>query len=174
MLVLIWPLSSNSRYKSKTGYWTRAIKKFALFDFLKKLYSDTKILSKYIPSLQKRLQTMDFHSESIVRCNTICRRNWYIAAHIWKIYDLKIEVVPFIIYVSTDLTKCIKISGQKQKCQKIFFFINVWRKNVLTFTSLSLVLLWQLFYLFCYKILVSEYKLFKKSNKANFFIALVQ
>jgi hypothetical protein len=35
--------------------WTRAIKRFALFDLLKSLYSDTKILSKYIPSLQKRL-----------------------------------------------------------------------------------------------------------------------
>jgi hypothetical protein len=31
------------------------IKRFALFDLLKSLYSDTKILSKYIPSLQKRL-----------------------------------------------------------------------------------------------------------------------
>ena len=30
--------------------------------------------------------------------NTICRRSWYIAAHIWKIYDFKIEVVPFIIH----------------------------------------------------------------------------
>ena len=39
----------------ETGYWTRAIKRFALFDLLKSLYSDTKILSKYIPSLQKRL-----------------------------------------------------------------------------------------------------------------------
>ena len=29
--------------------------------------------------------------------NTICRRSWYIAAHVWKIYDYKIEVVPFII-----------------------------------------------------------------------------
>jgi hypothetical protein len=28
--------------------------------------------------------------------NTICRGSWYIAAHIWKIYDFKIEV-PFII-----------------------------------------------------------------------------
>jgi hypothetical protein len=27
--------------------------------------------------------------------NTICRRSWYIAAHVWKIYDFKIEVVPF-------------------------------------------------------------------------------
>jgi hypothetical protein len=35
--------------------WTRAIQRFALFDLLKSLYSDTKILSKYIPSLQKRL-----------------------------------------------------------------------------------------------------------------------
>jgi hypothetical protein len=25
--------------------------------------------------------------------NTICRRSWYIAAHIWKIYDLKIEYI---------------------------------------------------------------------------------
>ena len=24
--------------------------------------------------------------------NTICKRGWYIAAHIWKIYDFKIEV----------------------------------------------------------------------------------
>ena len=38
----------------ETGYWTRAIKRFALFDLLKSLYSDTKILSKYIPSLQRR------------------------------------------------------------------------------------------------------------------------
>jgi hypothetical protein len=29
--------------------------------------------------------------------NIICRRSWYIAAHIWKIYDFKIEVIPFII-----------------------------------------------------------------------------
>jgi hypothetical protein len=28
--------------------------------------------------------------------NTTCRRSWYIAAHIWKIYDFKIEVVAFI------------------------------------------------------------------------------
>ena len=37
--------------KEKSGYWTRAIKRFALFDLLKSLYSDAKILSKYIPSL---------------------------------------------------------------------------------------------------------------------------
>jgi hypothetical protein len=29
--------------------------------------------------------------------STICRSSWYIAAHVWKIYDFKIEVVPFII-----------------------------------------------------------------------------
>ena len=34
--------------------------------------------------------------------NTICRRSWYIAAHVWKIYDFKIEVVPFIINFSTE------------------------------------------------------------------------
>jgi hypothetical protein len=36
--------------------------------------------------------------------NTICRRSWYIAAHVWKIYDFKIEVVPFIINFSTEKT----------------------------------------------------------------------
>jgi hypothetical protein len=40
--------------------------------------------------------------------NTICRRSWCIAAHIWKIYDFKIEVVPFIINVSTELTTVVK------------------------------------------------------------------
>ena len=35
--------------------------------------------------------------------NTICRRSWYIATHIWKFYDFKIEVVPFIINISTEL-----------------------------------------------------------------------
>jgi hypothetical protein len=38
--------------------------------------------------------------------NTICRRSWYIAVHIWKIYDFKIEVVPFIINFSTDCSNC--------------------------------------------------------------------
>ena len=40
--------------------------------------------------------------------NTICRRSWYIAAYIWKIYDFKIEVVPFIINFCTDLTTVVK------------------------------------------------------------------
>ena len=41
--------------------------------------------------------------------NTICRRCWYIAAHIWKIYDFKIEVVPFIITFGTELTTVDKL-----------------------------------------------------------------
>jgi hypothetical protein len=40
--------------------------------------------------------------------NTICRRSWYIAAHVWKIYDFKIEVVPLIINFSTELTTVVK------------------------------------------------------------------
>jgi hypothetical protein len=31
--------------------------------------------------------------------NTICRRSWYIVAHVWKIYDFKIEVLPLIINI---------------------------------------------------------------------------
>ena len=53
--VAIILISWNVIFIWETGYWTRAINRFALFDLLKSLYSDTKILSKYIPSLQKRL-----------------------------------------------------------------------------------------------------------------------
>jgi hypothetical protein len=40
--------------------------------------------------------------------NTICRRSWYIAAHIWKIYDYTIEVILFIINFTSSPT-CIDI-----------------------------------------------------------------
>jgi ABC-type proline/glycine betaine transport system permease subunit len=53
--VAIILISWNVIFIWETGYWTRAIKRFALFDLLKSLYSDTKIFSIYIPSLQKRL-----------------------------------------------------------------------------------------------------------------------
>jgi uncharacterized metal-binding protein len=35
-------------------------------------------------------------------------QSWYIAAHVWKIYDFKIEVVPLIINFSTELTTVVK------------------------------------------------------------------
>jgi hypothetical protein len=47
--VAIILISWNVIFIWETGYWTRVIKRFALFDLLKSLYSDTKILSKYIP-----------------------------------------------------------------------------------------------------------------------------
>ena len=53
--VAIILISWNVIFIWETGYFTRAMKRFALFHLLKSLYSDTKILSKYIPSLQKRL-----------------------------------------------------------------------------------------------------------------------
>ena len=40
--------------------------------------------------------------------STICRRSWYIAAHIRTIYDFKIEVIPFIINLSTELITVVK------------------------------------------------------------------
>jgi hypothetical protein len=44
--VAIILISWNVIFIWETGYWTRAIKRFALFDLLKSLYSDTKTLSK--------------------------------------------------------------------------------------------------------------------------------
>ena len=43
----------------------RAIKRFALFDLLKSLYSDINILSKYIPSVQKQLYDAFSYSENV-------------------------------------------------------------------------------------------------------------
>jgi hypothetical protein len=38
--------------------------------------------------------------------NTICRRSWYIAAHVWKIYDFKIERYQ-------DLVEIYSVSAEK-------------------------------------------------------------
>jgi hypothetical protein len=37
--------------------------------------------------------------------NTICRRSWYIAAHVWKIYDFKIEVVGHL-FQNVKISNC--------------------------------------------------------------------
>jgi hypothetical protein len=72
--------------------------------------------------------------------NTICRRSWYIAAHVWKIYDFKIEVVsrfaeflPLIyppeleVKETTDtassasfLDLCLEFDDSGQICTKIY------------------------------------------------------
>jgi hypothetical protein len=56
--------------------------------------------------------------------NTICRRSWYIAAHIWKIYDFKIEVVPFIINFSelTTVVKCYEKIRLIRSLKKFIFW----------------------------------------------------
>ena len=68
--------------------------------------------------------------------NTICRRSWYIAEHIWKIYDFKIEVVSFIINFSTKgqttiykdrVTWIPKITGDELRCS--------WRVSISCSTS---------------------------------------
>jgi ABC-type proline/glycine betaine transport system permease subunit len=41
--VAIILISWNVIFIWETGYWTRAIKRFALFDLLKSLYSDTRL-----------------------------------------------------------------------------------------------------------------------------------
>jgi hypothetical protein len=51
--------------------------------------------------------------------NTICRRSWYIAAHVWEIYDFKIEVVPLIINFSTELTTQFLYSYESEFLQKL-------------------------------------------------------
>ena len=111
-LVEIILISWNVIFIWETGYWTRVMKRFALFDLLKSIFFDTKILSKYILSLQIRLKATDFQ--------------------IGKRYKDK---------VSTKMSNiCLSMCDVKVS---------------LTFDSLSLVLLWQLFYLFCSSIVIN-------------------
>jgi hypothetical protein len=63
--VAIILISWNVIFIWETGYRTRAIKRFALFDLLKSLYSDTKILSKYILSLQTMVNDGFSYSENV-------------------------------------------------------------------------------------------------------------
>ena len=65
--VAIILISWNVIFIWETGYWTR----FALFDLFKSLYSDTKILSKYILSLQRQWWTMDFHQVKMYKDNEV-------------------------------------------------------------------------------------------------------
>jgi hypothetical protein len=80
----------------ETGYWTRAMKRFTLFDLFK----------KFIFRYQDPVEICSVSAETIINdafsyrnqlrdVNTIWRRSWYIAANVWKIYYFKIEVVPF-------------------------------------------------------------------------------
>ena len=53
-LVAIILISWNVTFIWETGYWTRAMKRFALIFILKRIYYDTKSVKKYIASLQRR------------------------------------------------------------------------------------------------------------------------
>jgi hypothetical protein len=80
-------------------------------EFLQNLVKDKKIHEvrafnftyRYIDDVIRIIATGPCIANQLWDVNTICRRSWYIAAHIWKIYDFKIEVIPFIINFSTNL-----------------------------------------------------------------------
>jgi hypothetical protein len=64
--------------------------------------------------------------------NIICRRNWYIAAHIWKIYIPRHCQNIFCLckdngerWISMKW-KCIKI--RRSTTMSKIFFVNVWHK----------------------------------------------
>jgi hypothetical protein len=73
-------------------------------EFLQQLVKDKKI---------HEARAFNFIANQLRDVNTICRRSWYIAAHIWKIYDFIIEVVPFIINFSTDFTTVVKFEEKQ-------------------------------------------------------------
>jgi hypothetical protein len=75
-------------------------------EFLQKLVKDKKIHETR--AFIRIIATGPCIANPLRDVNTICRRSWYIAAHIRKIYDFKIEVVPLIIDFSTELTTVVK------------------------------------------------------------------
>jgi hypothetical protein len=130
--------------------------------------------------------------------NTICRRSWYIAAHVWKIYDL---LEPLISHTGILMTFYLSIILDLQNFFH-WYILQSWKlkrppielrpHHFWTYTSnlttvINSVLQFMIngttsifYHRLCRdgrhfeKILVSEYKLFKRSNKANLCIALVQ
>jgi hypothetical protein len=81
--VAIILISWNVIFIWETGYWTRAMKRFALFDILKSLYSDTKILSKYITSLQRRWLTMHFHIVKMYKDKEVNKNVNIFSINVW-------------------------------------------------------------------------------------------
>jgi hypothetical protein len=69
-------------------------------EFLQNLVKDKKIH-------EARAFNFTYRYIDDVLLNVICRRSWYIAAHIWKIYDFKIEDISFIMTFSTVLTTVV-------------------------------------------------------------------
>jgi hypothetical protein len=70
---------------------------------------DVKLFYLFCSNIVRIIATGPCITNQLRNVNTICRRSWYIAAHIWKIYDFKIEVVPFIINFSTELTTVVSV-----------------------------------------------------------------
>jgi hypothetical protein len=163
--VAIILISWNVIFIWETGYWTRAIKRFALFDFLKSLYSDTKILSKYIPSLQRRwceANVKNNFTSHIDKKKYFWHFCWLPYLYTFSLYENAslIIVSAETEYISTrSWYRSINFirEGSQQKCQK-YFFINVWRKIVFdncftgfgTDSTTILPNLFQYCYAYCY------------------------
>jgi hypothetical protein len=88
--VAIILISWNVIFIWVTGYWTRAMKTFALFDLFKSFYSDTKILSKYILSLQRQWWTMDFHQWKCIKIRKSTTMSIICFVNVWckSVFDI--------------------------------------------------------------------------------------
>jgi hypothetical protein len=101
-------------YISLYGIPEHVVSKFIVLGYNSTYFSNKIQKSKTCYSEEQVISMLEFLTDNIFvsfqlrDVNTICRRSWYIAAHVWKIYDFKIEVVPFIINFSTELTTVVK------------------------------------------------------------------
>jgi hypothetical protein len=72
----------------------RSLKKFIFrYQYLVEIYSVSAEKMKMTFQEIRIIATGPCIANQLRDVNTICRRSWYIAAHVWKIYDYKIEVV---------------------------------------------------------------------------------
>jgi hypothetical protein len=133
--VAIILISWNVIFIWETGYWTRAIKRFALFDLLKSLlHIDKKNLLTLLTSLSLYIFTI----WKCIAYNFFCRDG---------IYFDKILVSENKLFKRSNKANLL-IALKKSKMSRIFLSMRD-VKIFLTFTSPNMVLLWQLFYLFC-------------------------
>ena len=52
--------------------------------------------------------------------NTICRRSWYIAAHVWKIYAGGVKKLNIQLLKDVDIDACIQMQLSTEGCRTIF------------------------------------------------------
>jgi hypothetical protein len=134
--VAIILISWNVIFIWETGYWTRAMNRFALFDLLKSLYSDTKSCRNIFSLYRDNGEWWIFIKWKCIKV----RKSTKCQGYFLSMCDVKV----FLTFIFV-----VEILQGTRGCWWRWFTIDV------PPSSLNLVLRWLLFYLFCSNIVIN-------------------